>query len=94
MPDITDKNKQIIKTILRKYCQIITKIPFENGIVLYTATYNELFASSARWRICLLCGEIRRSNDFTTQNHDCSPTFHHNFPILVNTTDTDLSSKA
>lgn len=85
MPDITDKNKQLIRVILRKYCQILTRIPFEDGLALYTETYNELFVSSARWRICLLCGEIRRSNEFIAQNHDCSPTVYHNFPILVKT---------
>ncbi len=85
MPDITNKNKQLIRVILRKYCQILTKIPFDDGLVLYTETYNELLASSARWRICLLCGEIRRSDEFKAQNHDCSPAIYHNFPILVKT---------
>jgi hypothetical protein len=85
MPDITDKNKRLIKMILRKYSQILTRIPFEDGLSLYTETYNELLVSSARWRICLLCGEIRRSSNFTALNHDCSPTIYHNFPILVKT---------
>jgi hypothetical protein len=85
MPDITNKNKQLIKMIFRKYCQILANIPFEDGLTLYTETYKELLVSSARWRICLLCGEIRRSSNFSTQNHDCSPTIYHNFPILVKT---------
>ena len=85
LPDITNKNKQLIKLILRKYCQILSKVSFENGLTLYTETYNELYISSARWKVCLLCGEIRSLNNFETEEHDCSPTIYHNFPILVKT---------
>ena len=85
LPDITNKNKQRIKKILIQYCRILAKIPFEDGLELYSETYKELQVSSARWRICLLCGEIRRSNDFTANNHECYPSTYHNFPILVKT---------
>ncbi|NPD88746.1 MAG: hypothetical protein HGN29_08470 [Asgard group archaeon] len=85
MPDITDKNKQLIRIILRKYCQVLSRIPFEDGLVVYSETYKELYVSSARWKLCLLCGEIKGSNTFTAQSHDCSPSIYQNFPILVKT---------
>ena len=85
LPDITDQNKKLIKMLLSQYCQILKRISFENGITLYTETFNELYTSSARWKVCLLCGEIRRLNGFVIRNHDCSPILYHNFPILVQT---------
>ncbi len=85
MPDITDKKKEHIRIIADKYCTILSKIPFEEGVLLYSKTYQQLFMKSARWRMCLLCGEIRHPEDFTTYNHKCSPLSSYDFPIFVKT---------
>ena len=85
MPDITDRKKELIRTIAKKYCSILSKIPFEEGISLYSETYQKLSISSARWRVCLLCGEIGYPELFLDSNHKCYSLLSYDFPILVKT---------
>jgi len=85
MPDITDEKKNQIRIIAEKYSSILSKIPFEEGISIYSKTYQALHIQSARWRICLLCGEIRHPEDFTYYNHKCTPLSSYDFPIFVKT---------
>ena len=85
MPDITDEKKNLIRIIAEKYSSILSKIPFEEGVLLYSKTYQKLSMNSARWRMCLLCGEIRHPEDFIPYNHKCSPLSSYDFPIFVKT---------
>ena len=85
MPDITDKKKELIRTMVKKYCSILSKIPFEEGVHLYTETYQKLYISSARWRVCLLCGEIGYPEVFKDSGHKCSSSLSQEFPIIIKT---------
>lgn len=85
MPDITDRKKELIRSIAKKYCSILSKIPFEEGILLYSESYQKLSMSSARWRICLLCGEIGHPEIFSYSSHKCTSLSSYEFPILVKT---------
>jgi hypothetical protein len=85
MPDITDEKKNLIRVIAEKYSSILSKIPFEEGVLLYSKTYQKLSMKSARGRMCLLCGEIRHPEDFTSLNHKCSPLSSYDLPIFVKT---------
>jgi hypothetical protein len=85
MPDITDRKKELIRSIVKRYCSILSKIPFEEGVLLYSETYQKLSMSSARWRVCLLCGEIAYPEFFLGSNHKCSSLISYDFPILVKT---------
>ncbi len=85
MPDITDEKKNLIRVIAGKYSTILSKIPFEEGVLIYSKTYQKLYIQSARWRFCLLCGDIRYPEDFSKNNHKCSQLSSYDFPILVKT---------
>ena len=85
MPDITNEKKRLIRGIAEKYCSILSKIPFENGVRIYSKTYQTLHSKSARWKLCLLCGEIKRTEDFKGKNHEGIQTSFYYLPILVKT---------
>lgn len=85
MPDITDRKKEKIRILADKYCTFLSKIPFEEGVLLYSKTYQKLFMRSARWRICLLCGKISHPEGFLDYDHKCSSLSSYDFPILVKT---------
>ncbi|MFW9852307.1 MAG: hypothetical protein ACFFDS_05165 [Candidatus Thorarchaeota archaeon] len=85
MPDITDDKKNQIRKIAEKYCYILSKIPFEEGVSIYSKTYQSLYIQSARWRFCLLCGEIKHPEDFRNNDHKCSQLSSDDFPTLVKT---------
>lgn len=92
MPDISDKKKEQIRVIARKYCSILSQVPFEEGVLLYSKTFQNLFISSARWRICLLCGEIESPEFFKSSKHKCKSHFPYDFPIIVKTSWMKLES--
>jgi len=85
MPDITDRKKEKIRIIAKTYCSILSKIPFEEGVSLYSKTYQALSMSSARWRLCLMCGEIDYSETFSKSTHKCASLLSYSFPIIVKT---------
>ena len=51
MQDISDEKKKKIRCLARSYCTILSKIPFEKGMMLYSKTHEYLQTGSARWRI-------------------------------------------
>lgn len=85
MPDITDEKKKQIRMIAEKYSIILSKIPFEEGVSIYSKTYQALYIQSARWRFCLLCGKINHPEYFRKNNHKCTQLSSNDFPILVKT---------
>ena len=85
MPDITDKEKYLIKIIAERYSKILTHLKFSNGTLIYQKTYEKLFKKSARWKYCLLCGKIDRPEAFKTREHKCPPLIFQNHPICCST---------
>ena len=85
MPDITNEKKKRIRMIAEKYSIILSKIPFEEGVNIYSKTYQSLYIQSARWRFCLLCGKIKHPEEFKQKDHKCSQLSSNDFPILVKT---------
>ncbi len=85
MPDITNEKKNQIRIIAEKYSIILSKIPFEEGVSIYSKTYQALHIQSARWRFCLLCGKIKYPEGFRKNNHKCAYFSSNDFPILVKT---------
>lgn len=85
MPDITDEKKRLIRGMAEKYCSILSRVPFENGVRIYLKTYQTLYSKSARWKLCLLCGKIKHTEDFKGNNHEGIQTSFYSLPILVKT---------
>ena len=85
MPDITKKEKYLIKLIAEKYSKVLSRLKFSNGSLVYQKTYENLYKKSARWKYCLLCGKIAASEDFTRITHACPHLLFQNQPICCST---------
>lgn len=85
MPDITAKEKQLIKIIAEKYSKVISRLQFNNGSLIYQKTYSQLYKKSARWKFCLLCGKIGHSEDFKGLKHTCPPLLFQKYPLCCST---------
>ncbi|MHA1551596.1 MAG: hypothetical protein ACTSUP_03535 [Candidatus Heimdallarchaeaceae archaeon] len=85
MPDITKKEKYLIKLIAEKYSKVLSRLKFSNGSLVYQKTYENLYKKSARWKYCLLCGKIAASEDFTRITHTCPHLLFQNQPICCST---------
>ena len=82
LPDITDAEKSQIRAIAKQYANAIWKIPFNEGLVLYVKTNNELNIHPARWKYCMKCGEIDKKEKMDP--HKCLMDVE-DFPILIQT---------
>ena len=82
LPDITDAEKSQIREISKQYATSMWRIPFNEGLVLYVKTNNELHIHPARWKYCLKCGEINKKENM--DEHKCLMDVE-DFPILIQT---------
>ncbi len=82
MPDITDAEKSQIREIAKQYATALWKIPFNEGLVLYVKSNNELHIHPARWKYCMKCGEIDKKEKMDP--HKCLMNVEE-FPILIQT---------
>ena len=82
LPDILDKEKSQIRALAKEYAVSMWKIPFNEGLVLYVKTNNELHKHPARWKYCLKCGEINKKEKM--DNHSCLKEIE-DFPVLIQT---------
>ena len=82
MPDITDSEKSEIREIAGEFAASLWKIPFNDGLILYVKTNEELFIHPARWKYCLKCGIIDKKEKM--ENHHCLMDVRE-FPILIQT---------
>ena len=82
LPDILDKEKSQIRELAKKYAVSIWKIPFNEGLILFVKTYNELHKHPARWKFCLKCGEIDKKEKM--DGHRCLEEIE-DFPVLIQT---------
>ena len=85
MPDISNKEKYLIKLIAGKYSKILSRLQFSNGVHVYQKTYEQLYKKSSRWKFCLLCGKIASSDSFTQDKHTCPPLLLQKQPICCST---------
>jgi hypothetical protein len=82
LPDILDKEKSQIRELAKEYAVSLWKIPFNEGLILYVKTNNELHKHPARWKYCLKCGEINKKEQM--DNHRCLKEIE-DFPVLIQT---------
>lgn len=82
MPDITDEEKSEIREIAGRYANSLWKVLFNEGLVLYVKSNNELYVHPARWKYCLRCGEINKKERM--ENHRCKLEVE-DFPIVIQT---------
>ena len=82
MPDITDAEKSQIRELAKQYATALWRIPFNEGLVLYVKTNNELQIHPARWKFCMKCGEIDKKEKMDP--HKCLMNVEE-FPILIQT---------
>ncbi|MHA1346358.1 MAG: hypothetical protein ACTSVO_02260 [Candidatus Heimdallarchaeaceae archaeon] len=85
MPDITRKEKYLIKLIAEKYSKILSRLQFSTGSLVYQKTYDILYKKSSRWKYCLLCGKIAEPETFTRGTHTCPPLLFQKQPICCST---------
>ncbi len=82
LPDITDAEKSQIRELSKQYATSLWRISFNEGLVLYVKTNNELHIHPARWKYCLKCGEINKKEKLDA--HKCLLDVE-DFPILIQT---------
>jgi hypothetical protein len=82
LPDILDKEKSQIRELAKEYAISIWKIPFNEGLILFVKTNNELHKHPARWKFCLKCGEIDKKEKM--DDHRCLEEVE-DFPVLIQT---------
>ncbi len=82
MPDILDLEKSEIREKARNFALNLWKVPFNEGLLAYVKSSNELYINSARWKYCLKCGEIKKKESL--ENHGCLMDVGE-FPILIQT---------
>lgn len=82
LPDILDKEKSQIRELAKEYAVSIWKIPFNEGLILFVKTNNELHKHPARWKFCLKCGEIDKKEKM--DGHRCLEEIE-DFPVLIQT---------
>jgi len=58
VPKISDAEKSFIRSISRRYAMGLWVSPFNEGLLIYSETFEALYIRSARWKFCLKCGII------------------------------------
>lgn len=84
MPDIKDTEKVQIQQIAKTFVMQLWKIPFNDGLTVYTKTAQALYAQHHRWKFCLKCGKIDKKENLADDQHSCSLDFK-GFPIITET---------
>jgi len=63
IPKISQSEQQFIRSLAKKYALKLTASPFNEGLLIYSDTYDALYIRSARWKYCLKCGEIEPTEE-------------------------------
>ena len=63
MPKISRAEQQYIRSLAKKYAMKLIVSPFNEGLLIYSDTYDSLYIRSARWKYCLKCGDIEPTED-------------------------------
>lgn len=68
MPKISNAEQQFIRSLAKKYAMKLIVSPFNEGLLIYSDTYESLYIRSARWKYCLKCGEIESTEDMLDEH--------------------------
>ena len=101
MPKISKAEQQFIRSIAKKYAMRLIVSPFNEGLLIYSDTYESLYIRSARWKYCLKCGEIEATEEMldeqelkkiiTSDKRQVQERVHqctigvNHFPVLITT---------
>jgi hypothetical protein len=58
VPKISNAEISFIRSIARRYAMGLWVSPFNEGLLIYSETFEALYIRSARWKFCLKCGVI------------------------------------
>ena len=85
IPDITNKEKEEIRTLAKCFSEILSKVSFKKGSSIYYLTFKSIYKRSARWKYCLICGKIDVPEEFYNTKHSCPEVVFHKVQVLVST---------
>ncbi len=68
MPKISKAEQQFIRSLAKKYVMKLIVSPFNEGLLIYSDTYDSLYIRSARWKFCLKCGEIESTEEMLDEH--------------------------
>jgi hypothetical protein len=84
MPDVKDSEKKQIRYRAKRLAIDLLESSISTGFILYSQTVDKLYDRSAKWKICLLCGEIDRKANLAEDGHDCAAGIDR-LPVIVTT---------
>ena len=84
MPDVKDSEKKEIKYRAKRLALDLLESSISTGFVVYSQTVEKIYDRSARWKICLHCGEIDKKENLTDDNHECAAGIDK-LPVIVTT---------
>jgi hypothetical protein len=67
VPKISTVEQEQIKSIAKRFSMGLWASPFNEGLLIYSETFNALYIRSARWKYCLKCGEIEPTEQMLDQ---------------------------
>ena len=68
MPKISKQEQQFIRSLAKKYAMKLIVSPFNEGLLIYSDTYEALYIRSARWKYCLKCGNIEATEEMLDEH--------------------------
>lgn len=68
MPKISNLERDRIRNTARKYTMGLWVSPFNEGLLIYSETFEALYIRSARWKFCLKCGEIEQTEQMLDES--------------------------
>lgn len=63
MPKISKVDQEQIRSVAKRYSMGLWASPFNEGLLIYSETFDALYIRSARWKYCLKCGEIEPTEE-------------------------------
>jgi len=68
MPKISNAEQQFIRSLAKKYAMKLIVSPFNEGLLIYSDTYESLYVRYARWKYCLKCGEFESTEEMLDEH--------------------------
>ena len=84
MPDVKDSEKAQIRHKAKAYAMAMLDAPMSQGLEIYSEGVDKLYQRSARWKICLKCGEINKKENLDEETHSCSAGIDK-LPVIIPT---------
>ena len=85
MPDIPNKEKQEIRILAEDFSCLIATLSFKKGSYIFYEVFKSLYSRSARWRYCLICGNIDLPKDFIHKDPNYPQVSCHKIQSLIPT---------